>query len=843
MFSHRKYWSTTKPCQMNSRAMWATAPTPDWDGVIKIYCNAVTTKVRRWDPRSAEWIYAIADAIRHHATEEFMAQEDSTKKPEVEKVKLPTERKHFKNLILVNPNYFGTFPKLGGKPVKPFSGNTTFEQLTCLGLNPGSALLEGVIDIKLHSGYGTDSCGAGTTEFVRFFVQDSTGWNDVGLTSVQVYDLAGPLPLSYAVSVDFKEARKFCFTENIVHVRAILSWEWAPPPGDPTFIPVWGNVVDADVQVAPLLFFEIPIAELIAQKTISIDPGVLKDVNTAQSLPASPPKTLSFGELKSLYAHEKVPSHRFGFELATKLSKGPIDNALNQISAAQASPSANLLSAGDLAGILGALEKTSGDTTFEQLTCAGYNPQTRELEGVIQVKLSSGYSGGLCTPGSTEYVSFFGLFGGVWNALGTAQVQVHDLKAASPTHPISYAVFRISNLTSVPCEKLEGVPLRAILSWSTPPTGPGFIPVWGNVLNTHVQPQIAVGDGEQMRLMRIGRVTASNIDNVSGLAVVDPVFAPIGLGYVTGDCPDSGSPWIGKIVQPDSPFGGETITEGDFIPKIDVFDHVTGMILPGTMPIIYQAWVTPPVGLPFQLTDTFGIELYPPSAIGGVFYLQHVVPAPGPVPSGVPGTQYYIYYESDLQAVNPRTLAIFEAGGLPEGNYTIEIRGFKWNGANYAPVAPKGKMIHVYNGYPHFELTSGGPPIQAFRPQVFITITSPSGDCGDVQVGDTIIGSYSVTDEFFGVVGVALVPITIAGVPQPENPVVLSNNNNGVGEVIYDGTNTGGTSGTFTLSTTGMTPCGYTILLGAWDRALANNACSGHYNQEGVGFCLRKKVS
>jgi hypothetical protein len=110
-----------------------------------------------------------------------------------------------------------------------------------------------------------------------------------------------------------------------------------------------------------------------------------------------------------------------------------------------------------------------------------------------------------------------------------------------------------------------------------------------------------------------------------------------------------------------------------------------------------------------------------------------------------------------------------------------------------------------------------------------------------VQVGETITGSYSVTDEFFGIVSVALVPITIGGVLQPENAVTLSNANYFSNSVAYDGTNTSGTNGNFTLPTAGMTPCGYTILLQAWDRALTNNTCYGHYNEDGVGFCLRKK--
>ncbi len=762
-------------------------------------------------------------------------QNDPTKAivpPQATETKVPSERTTFKNLILGNPNYFGTFTKLPGKVIKPLSGDTTFEELTCLGLNPGPGSLEAVINIKQHSGYGTDACGPGTTEYVRFFVHDATDWHDLGVSAIQVYDLAGPLPLSYSASVNFNETRKLCFTENILQVRAILSWEWEPTPGDPNFIPVWGNVVNARVQVAPLFLPEVPIADLVAQKAVSIDPGILKDVNVSQALPGFQPKPLGYSELKTLYANEKVPGHRFGFSDAAKLFKGPIAKALPSLVTAppgnvlgeakadvQPTLSVNLLAGDELAAILAGLAATSGDTTFEQLTCAGYNPQTRALEAVIQVKQANGFSGGLCTPGSTEYVAFYAFFGGVWNSLGTAQVQVHDLTVATPANPISYAVFRISNLTSMPCASLAGVPLRAILSWQTPPVGPDFIPVWGNVLDTHVQPQVAAIGGEELRLMRIGRVTISGIGNATGLA------NPTG---VAGDCAGD-----------DSPFGGETIGEGDFIPKIDVFDHSSGMVLPGAKPLIYQAWVTPSGGSPSQLTNSFGIELFPPSAMFPVFMLQSVTPPPGPVLGGVPGTKYYTYMESDLQAVNPRTLAVFEAGGLAEGNYTLEIRGFKWNGADYLAIPPQSKTIHVYNGYPHMELSAGGIPVQEFRPEVNITLTSPSGDCGDVKVGDTIKGSYNVVDNFFSVVTVALVPITVGGILQPENAVVLSNANSGPSAVVYDGSNTFGTGGTFTLSTAGMTPCGYTILLQAWDRALVSGSCTGHYNDMGVGFCLR----
>ena len=109
----------------------------------------------------------------------------------------------------------------------------------------------------------------------------------------------------------------------------------------------------------------------------------------------------------------------------------------------------------------------------------------------------------------------------------------------------------------MPCQDLTGVPLRAILSWQTEPTGPDFIPFWGTV-NTHIQPQILVGDGlEQMRLMRIGRVSIIGISNVTGLA------NPTG---VAGDCAGN-----------DSPFGGSPTITGDFIRELTSLTRSTEM--------------------------------------------------------------------------------------------------------------------------------------------------------------------------------------------------------------------------------------------------------------------------
>ena len=49
----------------------------------------------------------------------------------------------------------------------------------------------------------------------------------------------------------------------------------------------------------------------------------------------------------------------------------------------------------------------STNTAYEELGCAGYHPQLNRLEAVVYIKQPSGYSGGICTSGSQEYVRFY----------------------------------------------------------------------------------------------------------------------------------------------------------------------------------------------------------------------------------------------------------------------------------------------------------------------------------------------------------------------------------------------------------------------------------------------------
>ena len=93
----------------------------------------------------------------------------------------PKERETFKSLLLTNPNYFGNLAESPLTPVLGLSGNTSYEELACVGYHPQQEYLEGVVYIYQPTGYGTDICGPGTPEYVRFYLSFDGGatWQSV----------------------------------------------------------------------------------------------------------------------------------------------------------------------------------------------------------------------------------------------------------------------------------------------------------------------------------------------------------------------------------------------------------------------------------------------------------------------------------------------------------------------------------------------------------------------------------------------------------------------------------------------------------------------------------------
>jgi len=164
-------------------------------------------------------------------------------------------RRNLRALLLANPNYFGNVTGSSFKAVLHIQEDTTYERLGCFGYSPELKQLRATITINQTEGYSGNIRANGSEEYVRFYLSSDDGktWQDQGMTAVNVFDAPGPKPVEHAVALEIDPEEEFCI-QNLPKVRAILSWNWAPPAGAPNWTPVWGNVLDAQIRIEDFEF-------------------------------------------------------------------------------------------------------------------------------------------------------------------------------------------------------------------------------------------------------------------------------------------------------------------------------------------------------------------------------------------------------------------------------------------------------------------------------------------------------------------------------------------------------------------------------------------------------------
>jgi len=134
------------------------------------------------------------------------------------------------------------------------------------------------------------------------------------------------------------------------------------------------------------------------------------------------------------------------------------------------------------------------NTSYEELTCVGYNPELNELYATFQLKQDGGFSGDLCSPGSLEYIRFFVDYGSGWIDQGEVAVNVHDIPDdkdcfKDDEKPLSFtASLELKDAKRSFCGNEVLPRVRAILSWNNPiPSDPNHTPVWGNRKDCQIQ--------------------------------------------------------------------------------------------------------------------------------------------------------------------------------------------------------------------------------------------------------------------------------------------------------------------------------------------------------------------
>src|SRR5262249_8497131 len=223
--------------------------------------------------------------------------------------------------------------------------------------------------------------------------------------------------VSYVATLPIDPETSSCDDPVLPAVRAILSWDVVPPetpsapvPQPPDWQPVYGNVLDAHIQIAPR---PSTLADVLSTLEVSPDklpPGM--QAALAVPLPTPDPGPLGLAALAALYPRgagpaaatdtTPVPAHRFGIADLTAATQGtdPIDT----VSTIESWTSLGL----DWASAVSALTDLDGDVSYEQLYCVGLDVARSRLVGILKIKRPTGYLGDLCNDGSIEDVSFWG---------------------------------------------------------------------------------------------------------------------------------------------------------------------------------------------------------------------------------------------------------------------------------------------------------------------------------------------------------------------------------------------------------------------------------------------------
>lgn len=715
----------------------------------------------------------------------------------------PIERLNFRRLIAENPNYFGN---LAGSPLPPVSGiagNTTFEQLTCIGLNPALDLLEATVQVKLPFGYSGNLCQKGSIEYVRFYADYGGGWQDLGLAAVDTHDLPNALdcaqapnkPLSYVVTLPVQLKMDFCGHPVMPAIRGILSWEMIPPAGSPNWTPVWGNRLDQHVLVNPRPWLIADLAGLVpeAQKA-HLPPGI--EAAGLHPIPLPDPPPVPLARLAELYgAHRTtaqgaagghaVESHRFGLE---QLHAALVTSPVEQASAAAAVAEWQKLGL-NWAEAVAALDKTLADVSYEQLDCLGLDVARERLVATLHIKRPAGYSGDLCHRGSLEYVAFWADWQDAchWTYLGTASVNVHDITTI-PADGLHYSVVLPVNLNAIrrPCEKPMIARVRAVLSWAVPPStvDPDALTTWGNRLDAHVQ--VRPGDPIPVPapiIWTAGGIRLADIDVVgNGMTKPNVNFALFGTPA------DEWAPYDRPC-----PFGGRLVIQGPSFPGLQ-YRFWAQDLSTGAAPVLITEpfWTVPPVG-----------------------------PGTWRTPNLVTGYSPYL----DFMTQNIENVLAY---WTPGGNDLWQIR---------MEMADMGGTVLSASPWYRLRLDNTGPRRKPLGEPPLLDDTMAihidgGGDCKDFTKGATINGRFVARDNegHFGAYQLMTLPVSLS----PPNPTPSS----GILQTVPALPAPGGDS--WSLNTGAMNPCGYVVVLQVWDRSIVNSYPSSHNsNYTDVGFCLR----
>ena len=689
------------------------------------------------------------------------------------------ERINFKKLLSTSPNYFGSLGKKEKGVVKAIAYNVGYEEITAIGYNPATEIMEATIHVKRPYGFGGNLCSGGSNNYVRFYLDYGSGWQDQGFAGINNHDIPtnkdctkkDEKPLSYVVSLKLDPKKEFCEKPVLPKARAILAWNVIPPANTPDYPPVWGNVYECNIQIGPRTKFKFTDADFKIDKVfeLAVKNPMLSLAQAATVFPEGKNllseaasnfqlKEHSITELINIYKDPKlaVSPGRFGLKAVKEIQhNADIAMATQQI--------AYLKHIGfdwDIA--VAEILKTSANTSYEELTDVGLDYNKEQFVASVRVKKSSGYSGNLCGAGSYEYVAFWADWDNKceWEYLGTASVNVHDL-GKIPDGGLCYSATLPYNFQHKrkKCSNPNVVKLRAVLSWNTPPsvTDPNNLKTWGNLLDRYIQvkPGAEIPTGTvQPFIYVLGGIPEDKISNASGLTTAGASFA---LNAVP--------------VEPGAPFAGVVVIQGPSFPGYKYRIKVTNLATSAFSYLSDPLWL---VGYGPSLVPPFNsiVKYKTINAVGGYYDFQN---------RGI-----------DFDENVDNVLARWTPGTDDKWQIDLEIQGVP---------GVFTKVIQMDNT----------------KPTAVLNIDN-NGDCTFYKLGDTITGKFTATDDYISSYNLS---------------------SSFVGTIESGNTNTVNNAFMFTTNAN-CTPCG-SISLNVVEKTIVDSAGTGSHTPVQEIICLRAK--
>src|SRR5438105_1619641 len=146
-------------------------------------------------------------------------------------------------------------------------------------------------------------------------------------------------------------------------------------------------------------------------------------------------------------------------------------------------PSAFLVAAREC----GAAVSNLGSLFYEEMSCAGYDPQRRQFAAPIKIKQTFGF-GPAPLPGRREHVLHcVADASGVLVPVARDSVHLADSIGGRPTWQFAVIANANQNLQTIQPMNGQTRRARSILSWELTPTSCEYQPIWGNALNYNIR--------------------------------------------------------------------------------------------------------------------------------------------------------------------------------------------------------------------------------------------------------------------------------------------------------------------------------------------------------------------